>query len=66
MTLLNEQHEPLMTWHVVGAYPTKWSVSDLNATANAFVVETLQLAYQAFQARQGLRRRHADRSSTRS
>jgi phage tail-like protein len=48
VTLLNPEHEPLMTWHLVGAYPVKWSVSDLNATANAFVVETLTLAYRHF------------------
>ncbi|WP_437316188.1 phage tail protein [Sorangium sp. So ce385] len=46
--LLNEQHEPLMTWHVVGAYPTKWSVSDLSATNNAVVIESLQLYYRYF------------------
>jgi len=46
--LLNEQHQPLMTWHVHGAYPTKWSVSDLNAANNAVVIESLQLAYQYF------------------
>ena len=46
--LLNEEHEPLLTWHVVGAYPTKWAVSDLNATGNAVVIETLQLFYQYF------------------
>lgn len=46
--LLNEEHQPLFTWHVIGAYPTKWSVSDLNATNNAVVTETLQLYYQYF------------------
>jgi len=46
--LLNESHEPLVTWHVVNAYPTKWAVSDLNATGNAVVIETLQLYYQYF------------------
>jgi len=46
--LLNEAHEPLMTWHVIGAFPVKWSVTDLNATANSFVVESLQLAYRYF------------------
>lgn len=46
--LLNEQHQPLLTWHVVNAYPTKWAVSDLNATSSAVVVETLQLFYQYF------------------
>ncbi len=48
VTLLNESHQPLMTWHLVGAYPVKWAVSDLSATANAYVVESLQLAYQYF------------------
>jgi phage tail-like protein len=46
--LLNENHEPLMTWHVIGAYPTKWAASDLNATNNAVVIETLQLYFQYF------------------
>lgn len=46
--LLNEAHEPLVTWHVVGAYPTKWAVSDLNASSNSVVIETLQLYYQYF------------------
>lgn len=46
--LLNEMHEPLLTWHVIRAYPTKWTVSDLNASNNAVVIETLQLYYQYF------------------
>jgi len=46
--LLNAEHDPLITWHVVKAYPTKWSVSDLNASSNAIVVESLQLFYQSF------------------
>jgi phage tail-like protein len=46
--LLNEAHEPLMTWNVVGAYPTKWAVSDLGASNNAVVIESLQLFYQYF------------------
>jgi phage tail-like protein len=46
--LLNEKHQPLLTWHLVKAYPTKWSVSDLSASKNDVVVETLQLYYQTF------------------
>ncbi len=46
--LLNEEHEPLLTWHIVKAYPTKWSVSDLNASNNAIVIESLQFFYQYF------------------
>lgn len=48
VTLLNPDHEPLLTWHLTNAYPTKWSASDLNATSNAVAVETLQLYYQSF------------------
>ena len=51
--LLNEAHEPLMTWHLVKAYPTKWAVSDLNATSNTVSVETLQLFYQYFTVDRG-------------
>ena len=46
--LLNEERQPLMTWHLIGAYPTKWAVSDFNSTANAIVVESLQMFYQYF------------------
>ncbi|MEG3437617.1 phage tail protein [Pannus brasiliensis CCIBt3594] len=46
--LLNEEHQPLLTWNVVKAYPTKWAVSDFNASNNAVVIESLQLFYQYF------------------
>lgn len=46
--LLNEEHDPLITWHVVNAFPTKWSISDLNSMNNAVVIETLQFFYQYF------------------
>ncbi|ACM22091.1 phage tail tube protein gp19, putative [Geotalea daltonii FRC-32] len=46
--LLNEQHQPLLTWHLVGAYPTKWSLGDLNASNSAVSIESLQLYYQRF------------------
>ena len=48
VTLLGAEHTPLMTWLLVKAWPVKWSVSDLNATSNSFVVESMQLAYQHF------------------
>ena len=46
--LLNEKHQPLVTWNVVNAYPTKWSISDLSATNNKVVVESIQFTYQYF------------------
>ena len=46
--LLDTAHMPLFTWHLVNAYATKWALADLNASANAVSVETLQLFYQYF------------------
>lgn len=46
--LLDEEHQPLVTWHVRKAYPTKWAVSDFGAQSNTVVVESLQLYYQSF------------------
>lgn len=46
--LLNEEHQPLVTWHLVNAYPTKWSVSDLNASSNTVTIESMQFFYQYF------------------
>jgi len=51
--LLGEEHDPLMTWRVVGAYPVKWAVSDLNASNNAVMIESLQFAYQYFTVEKG-------------
>jgi hypothetical protein len=31
------------------AYPVKWSVSDLDADANAVVIETMELKFQDMQ-----------------
>ncbi len=50
--LLNEDHEPLMHWHIVGAYPVKWSVSDFSASSNSIVVESLQFYFQYFSLKQ--------------
>lgn len=46
--LLNEKHEPLITWNVVHVWPKKWSTADLNAEASEVLVETLELSYNFF------------------
>ena len=51
VVLLNAEHQPLMTWHLVKAYPTRWSVADLNANGNNVVIESMQLYYQRFSVR---------------
>jgi phage tail-like protein len=48
VSLLNERHQPLKTWHITRAWPRKWSVSDFNAQENTLVVETLELSYAYF------------------
>ncbi|MGQ8364220.1 phage tail protein [Glaciecola sp. 1036] len=52
LKLLNEEHEPLMHWYLVGAYPVKWSISDFSATSNTYVVESLQFYYKFFSIKQ--------------
>jgi phage tail-like protein len=49
VSLLNGQHEPLLSWNIVGAWPLKWSVSDFNAEQNALVIETMELKYKYFE-----------------
>ena len=48
ISLLNENHIPLMTWNVVNAYPVKWAVSELNAERNELAIESIELNYQYF------------------
>jgi phage tail-like protein len=48
ITLLNEQHTPMMTWYVVNAIPKRWSVSGLNAQDNSIMIESITLSYQYF------------------
>ena len=48
VALLNEQHQPLAQWSFTGAYPIKWSLSDLKAQDNALAIESLEMAYKSF------------------
>ena len=48
VSLLNDNHLPLMTWNIVNAFPIKWSVSDLNAERNELAIESIELKYQYF------------------
>ncbi len=51
--LMNEQSEPLRTWKIANAIPKKWLVSDLSATDNAIVIETLEMSYRYFTIQEG-------------
>lgn len=46
--LLDEEHQPLVSWNVVHAYPIKWAVEDFNAEESKLVVENFELTYNYF------------------
>jgi len=48
ISLLNEQHDPIMSWYVVSAIPKRWTVSAFNAEENSLVVESITLSYRYF------------------
>jgi len=48
VSLLNDRHEPVMTWQIKHAWPKKWTVADFNAESSAIVIETLELGYRHF------------------
>ena len=48
ISLLNEEHEPLLSWNIKHAWPKKWTVSDLNAESSELVIESMELTYHYF------------------
>ncbi len=46
ISLLNENHEPVITWRVQNAFPVKVQASDLKADGNEVAIETLELAHE--------------------
>lgn len=46
--LLNEEHEPLLSWSIVHAYPVKWDIGEFNAEENKLVIESMELSYNYF------------------
>jgi phage tail-like protein len=53
ISLLNEDHEPVMTWKVINAWPTKLTSPDLKASANEAAIETLEVAHEGIQVENG-------------
>ena len=46
ITLLNEEHQPVVTWNVKQAWPTKIQSTDLKGDANEAAIETIELAHE--------------------
>ena len=48
ISLLNEKHEPVVTWKVKQAWPVKIQSSDLKADGNEVAIETMEIAHVGF------------------
>jgi phage tail-like protein len=46
VSLLNENHEPVVNWKVLNAFPVKIQCSDLKASGNEVAIETLEIAHE--------------------
>lgn len=46
ISLLDETHQPVMTWKAKEAFPVKVQASDLKSDGNEVAIETLELAHE--------------------
>jgi phage tail-like protein len=46
ISLLNEEHKPVVNWEIRDAWPVKVEGPGLNATGNEIAIETLELAHE--------------------
>ncbi|NIP99857.1 phage tail protein [candidate division KSB1 bacterium] len=51
ISLLNEEHEPVMTWSVSNAWPTKVQPTEMKADGNETAIETLELVHEGVVAK---------------
>ena len=49
ISLLNEQHQPVMTWKVQNAFPVKLEGPQLKASANEVAIESIELAHEGLE-----------------
>ncbi len=51
--LLNEAHEPIVEWTLKNAWPTKVQSADLKADANEIAIESIELAHEGLEIKNG-------------
>jgi phage tail-like protein len=49
LKLLNENHEPIITWKLLNAWPSKIQSTDLKADANEVAIETMELVHEGLE-----------------
>ena len=53
ISLLNENHEPVMTWKAVSAFPVKIEGPGLKATGNEVAIESIEIAHEGLTIENG-------------
>ncbi|MGD8777793.1 MAG: phage tail protein [Ignavibacteria bacterium] len=53
ISLLNENHEPVMTWKAVSAFPVKIEGPGLKATGNEVAIESIEVAHEGLTIENG-------------
>ncbi len=46
ISLLNEEHDPVMVWKVKNAWPTKIQSTDLKSDGNEVAIESIELVHE--------------------
>lgn len=49
VSLLNENHEPVMTWKVLNAFPVKVEGPGLKASGNEVAIESIEIAHEGLE-----------------
>ena len=49
INLLNEEHQPVMVWKVMNAFPVKVEGPQLKATGNEVAIESIEIAHEGLE-----------------
>jgi phage tail-like protein len=49
ISLLDEEHQPVMTWKVLNAFPVKVEGPQLKATGNEVAIESIEIAHEGLE-----------------
>ena len=53
ISLLNEDHEPVVTWKVKNAWPSKVTPTDLKSDDNSIAIESMELVHEGLTVENG-------------
>ncbi len=53
ISLLNENHEPVVVWKVKNAWPTKVQSTDLKSDGNEVAIETIEIVHEGLSIQNG-------------